>query len=71
MKRVDVSLERGDYAALSTVPIQIYLSERQAAIVLGVFALALERSAWGEMSDSAWDALAGDLADIASELLKP
>lgn len=70
MVRLNVSLVRANYTEFTGGAIGTPITERQAAILSSLFALAFDRDVWDEMTDAEWDNLSDDLANI-SELLTP
>lgn len=64
MIRITLSYESSNLAQYdNVVPVSTSLTERQAAILLGVSIYMTERDAWEEMTDSEWDDLSNVIAN--------
>lgn len=67
--RILLELMRADFDDYAVFPpVAVMVTERQAAFLWALSCLLLERPIWGEMTDSEWDALEGELS-AALELL--
>ena len=66
--RVVIQLDTSDYDAFSTVQESVSFSPQEAALITSLFALALDRENWNEMSDASWDGVYGEIVEILRKL---
>ena len=70
MLRVYIEFDRTSYDVFVGGSIAIPISERQAAFIQSTLWYMTDRRSWDEMTDSQWESLEAEIAEIL-EVLSP